>query len=116
MQEETAINNFEEEESDFNLKGFLFTYLRYWYLYIIALIIGCSCAYFYNWYVKPIYNISTKVLIKDDKSTSIGTQELLKDLDVYNVSKNIENEIEILSSRKILKKHSNKWKWMCYII
>ncbi len=104
MQENKPTDNFEEAENDFNLKGFLFSYLRYWYIYVLALIIGFSCAYFYNWYEKPIYNISTKILIKDDKSTSIGTQELLKDLDVYNVNKNIENEIEILKSRNILKK------------
>src|SRR5690606_8439208 len=54
--------------------------------------------------VKPVYSISTKILIKDDKSTSLGTQELLKDLDVYNVNKNIENEIEIIKSRTILKR------------
>lgn len=97
-------NNTDIEEEDFNLKRFLFPYLRYWYIYVLTLVIGFSCAYFYNWYVKPVYNVSTKILIKDDKSTSIGTQELLKDLDVYNVNKNIENEIEIIKSRKILKK------------
>ncbi|MBL4592694.1 MAG: hypothetical protein JKX68_02640, partial [Flavobacteriales bacterium] len=104
MQENVPTENFEEGEEDFNLKGFLYGYLRYWYIYVFALMLGFGCAYFYNWYVKPVYNVSTKILIKDDKSTSIGTQELLKDLDVYNVSKNIENEIEIIKSRKILKK------------
>ena len=103
MQDNLPINNVDEEE-DFNLKGFIYEYLRYWYIYVLALIIALSCAYFYNWYVKPVYNISTKILIKDDKSTSVGTQELLKDLDVYNINKNIENEIEIIKSRKILKK------------
>lgn len=104
MEDQTVKNNFEEEESDFNLKGFLFNYLRYWYIYALALIIAMGCAYFHNWYEKPVYNISTKILIKDDKSTSIGTQELLKDLDVYNVNKNIENEVEIIKSRKIIGK------------
>lgn len=104
MQETTSKDNYEEEESDFNLRAFLFSYLRYWYIYALALIISFGFAYFYNWYVKPVYVVSTKILIKDDKSTSVGTQELLKDLDVYNVSKNIENEIEILKSREILKK------------
>ncbi len=103
MQNSDIKNNFEEEESDFNLKGFLFGYLRYWYIYALALIISFSCAYFYNWYSKPVYAISTKILIKDDKSTSVGTQELLKDLDVYNVSKNVDDEIAVLKSRKILK-------------
>jgi len=108
MQEKETKDNYEEEESDFNLKAFLFSYLRHWYFYASALIISFSCAYFYNWYVKPVYVVSTKILIKDDKNTNVGTQELLKDLDVYNVSKNIENEIEILKSRKILKKALGK--------
>jgi capsular exopolysaccharide synthesis family protein len=103
MQDKIQANNIEEEDG-FNLKDFLFDYLRYWYVYALALIVALSCAYFYNWYEKPVYNISTKILIKDDKSTSIGTQELLKDLDVYNVNKNIENEIEIIKSRKILER------------
>src|SRR3989344_6758442 len=104
MQENTPTDNFENEHEDFNLKGFIFSYLRYWYIYVIALILGFGCAYLYNWYVKPIYNVTTKILIKDDNNSSVGTQELLKELDVYSVNKNIENEIEILKSRNILKK------------
>ena len=104
MQENTSIDNFEDTHEDFNLKGFVFSYLRYWYIYIIAIIISLGCAYLYNWYVKPIYNVTTKILIKDDNNSSVGTQELLKELDVYSVNKNIENEIEILKSRNILKK------------
>jgi len=92
-----------EAEDDFNIKQFFLTYLRFWYVYVFVLSITLSMAYFYNWFAKPVYNVSAKILIKDDKSTSIGTEDILKDLNVYSVTKNIENEIEIFKSRQLLK-------------
>jgi len=95
MSESNQHNNayLEEPEDDFNFKQLIFTYLKYWYVYALVLTLTLSMAYFYNWYTKPVYNVAAKVLIKDDKSTSVGTEELLKDLNVYSVNKNIENEI-----------------------
>ena len=43
-------------------------------------------------------------MLVDDGGMSNPAEELLKDLDVYNVNSNIEDEIEIIKSRKILKK------------
>ncbi|PJC61308.1 MAG: capsular biosynthesis protein, partial [Flavobacteriales bacterium CG_4_9_14_0_2_um_filter_32_27] len=73
-----------EAEDDFNIKQFFLTYLRFWYVYVFVLSITLSMAYFYNWFAKPVYNVSAKILIKDDKSTSIGTEDILKDLNVYS--------------------------------
>ncbi len=94
-------NDIIENENDINLKKIIGNFLRYWYVYVIALVFTLSAAYFYNWYVNPTYRVYAKILIKGDKGNA-GTQELLKDLDVYSDSKNIDNEIEIIRSRKII--------------
>ena len=96
-----ADNDIIENENDINLKKIVGNFLRYWYIYLISLTLTLSAAYFYNWYVNPTYRVYAKVLIQGDKG-SAGTQELLKDLDVYSESKNIDNEIEIIRSRKII--------------
>ena len=77
-----ADNDIIENENDINLKKIVGNFLRYWYIYLISLTLTLSAAYFYNWYVNPTYRVYAKVLIQGDKG-SAGTQELLKDLDVY---------------------------------
>ena len=95
---EDNLNVPKREISEFELKAFLGRYLRYWWLFGLTLVISFSIARYYNWYKNPIYTISAKLLVKDEK---MGRQQLLKELDVDAPSKNIENEIEILRSHSL---------------
>ena len=90
------------EEKEFDLKQFLLKYLRYWYLFVIALFIALGVAWFANWYAAPVYYISGKLLIKDEASTP--ERAILKDLDIASQGKNLENEIEILRSHRLVGK------------
>lgn len=92
------------EEDDFDLRQFLFKFLRYWYVYLICVAVALVGAYYYNWYQTPVYRITSKVLIKDDSNSPVSKEELLKDLNLSKSQKNIENEIEILKSYSILKR------------
>src|SRR5690606_19279286 len=94
------------EEKEFDLKQFLLKYLRYWYLFVIALFIALGVAWFANWYAAPVYNISGKLLIKDEASTP--ERAILKDLDIAPQGKNLENEIEILRSHRLVGKALEK--------
>lgn len=99
--EEKNLNTPAREQSDFSLKSFLFRYLRYWYLFAIAIVLGFFIAKYYNWYKTPIYAITAKLLVKDDSG---GKDRLLKQMDVEAADKNIENEIEIFRSHNLLAK------------
>ena len=95
------MNKIQREQSDFNLRGFVLKYLRYWYVFAIALVAAFFIAKYYNWYKTPIYAVTAKLLVKDE---SAGKDKLLRQMDVEAPDKNIENEIEIFKSHNLLAK------------
>ena len=103
----TDAQEFDElaEEREFDLKRFLFKYLRYWWLFALCFAISMGAAYFLYWYATPVYEISAKVLIKDE---NYGTRDLLRELDLETSNKNIENEIQILRSHSIFERVFNE--------
>lgn len=94
----------QEKEEEFNLRLFLLKYLRYWYWFIIALAVTLGGAYFYLQYTVPIYKITASILIKDEKKGMTAGNDLLKELDMFNGSKIVENEMEVLKSRALMEK------------
>lgn len=87
-------------EKEFDLRSFFRYYFRYWPIFLIVLVISLSAAYFYNWYITPIYRTSAKVLIQDEGNKQ-GQKELLEELNLNDDRRNIKNEIEVLRSRKL---------------
>lgn len=90
------------EVQDFDLKQFILRYLRYWYVFALAVCIALGAAWFYNWYAQPVFAISSKVLIKEEASSP--AQAIMNDLEMTSKSKNLENEIEILRSHRMVGK------------
>jgi len=98
------LNKPERKESDFNLRAFLFRYLKYWYFFPISLLLALVGAKYYNWYKNPVYAVTAKLMVKDQNPAK---DQFLKQLDVEAPSKIIENEIEILRSHNLLAKVLN---------
>ena len=94
----------QEKEEDFNLKLFLLKYLRYWYWFVIALVVSLCAAFFYLQFTTPIYKVTASILIKDEKKGMGGGNEMLKELDLFNGNKIVENEMEVLKSRSLMEK------------
>ncbi|MCA0230346.1 MAG: polysaccharide biosynthesis tyrosine autokinase [Bacteroidetes bacterium] len=94
----------QEKEEDFNLKLFLLKYLRYWYWFVLALVVALGGAFFYLQYTVPIYKVSASILIKDEKKGMGSGNEMLKELDLFNGNKIVENEMEVLKSRTLMEK------------
>lgn len=99
------LNRPKRESNDFDLKGFLSRYVKYWYIFALTLVASLIIARYYNWYTNPIYAVTAKLLVKDD---NYGKDKLLKQLEIDKPSKNIENEIEILRSHNLLAKVLNE--------
>ncbi len=93
-------NNPELNEEVIDLKQILFKFLKYWYLFIIAIIFCLSVAYLFNKYTKPLYKVGTTILIKDEKS-AFDAQALLGLGNLKN-TQSIENEIGVLKSRALV--------------
>lgn len=88
-----------EPHQQINLK-FLFNkfVLRHWYLYVYTLALALITAYFYNWYATPMYFSSCTVLVTDEKQ-KYRNDDLLSQLNAFESSGGIENEIALIRSR-----------------
>lgn len=93
---------FGKEEEKIDLRSIVFRYIRNWYLFVIFLSLGFIGAFFYLLYSRPVYEVSSVVLIKDDKK-GIGSNDFLKDLEMMGGNKIVENEMEVFKSRSLMK-------------
>ena len=107
MIEEKREKRGEQSEEQVNIQEILFRYLIHWPWFIVSVIICIACAWGYLRLTTPVYNISATVLIKDDKKG--GGAGMLSGLEslgldgMISSSQNIDNEIEVLRSKTIVK-------------
>ena len=89
-----------------DLRDFVLPYLKYWYLFIIGVVLCLGSAVLYIRYrTVPLYMISGTVLIKDkDSGTSANTGEALGNLGLIKPSGNKDDQISILGSTSLMKK------------
>lgn len=89
-----------EDEIDILKIGILI--VENWYLFAISIALCLATSYLYNWYVHPVYEMSTTVLVEDEGNDI--SQSILDEVGVIGKKRNIENEIAILNSRSLIKK------------
>ncbi len=98
-------NLFDQEEESIDLRALVWRYLRKWYLFVFFLFIALAGAFLYLRYTRPIYEVSSVMMIKDEKKGMTGGMEnILKDLDLGVANKIVENEMEVLKSRTLMRK------------
>lgn len=90
----------EDQENEINILGTALKFLRYWYWFLIVGIISMFAARFYLKRYVPIYRMSARVLIKEDRPAN---NNIVEQLDMTG-NKNLDNEMEILRSRPLLEK------------
>jgi tyrosine-protein kinase Etk/Wzc len=94
-------NRMPEENSESMIQQFVSKYLPYWPLFLLAIVLGCGIAYAYLRSATPYYQATATIIIKDEKK---GNEEskLVESLDQISSKKIVENEVEIIQSRKIM--------------
>jgi len=94
----------EEKENVINIKQELYKYLTHWRWFVLSIFLSLTLAFIYLKLTPKSYSISTKVLIKDEKSNDLANQlSAFSEMSLLGNSKNnIENEIEILKSRTLI--------------
>lgn len=93
-----------ENNSGEDIKKTIFQYLKYWPWFIISVIITVGLAYMYMRYSPAIYKTSSKIkILKEQEGLDLqGLQGASPLIDMSSV--NLDNEIQILKSRRIAKK------------
>ncbi|MGC6428627.1 MAG: polysaccharide biosynthesis tyrosine autokinase [Flavobacteriales bacterium] len=79
-------------------------YSRYWYFFILSILILIFIGYLYSRYSSKVYSASTTILIKDENNTTIGSDNIIDGIDLFGKNRNIKNEIGILKSFSLVKK------------
>ena len=101
----------EQSEEQVNIQELLFRYLIHWPWFVVSIIICIACAWGYLRLTTPIYNISATVLIKDEKKG--GGASMSSDLEKMGLegfvssSSNVDNEIEVLRSKSLVREVVN---------
>lgn len=105
MKEELYDDIFEDKEEQIDFKASLFKYIIRWPWFVASVIVCMACAWIYLKQSTPAYNINASIIIKDEKKGGMLGNEFsgLEDLGLLNPSKNIDNEIEILQSKSLIK-------------
>ena len=105
---ETDFNEAKEsKEENIDVKELLFKYLIHWPWFVGTVVACLIAAWVYLYMSTPVYTISATVLIKDDKKG--GSAGMLSGLEslgldgMISSSQNIDNEIEVLRSKTIVK-------------
>lgn len=90
-----------QEDNFKQLKYFFSQCLYHWPLFFIGILLTTGIAYYTTRSEKPSYLVSAKLLVNIGKSNETPT---LQSLNTSNVSKGVDNEIEILKSRPLVSK------------
>src|SRR3954465_204075 len=81
----------------------MFRYLPYWPLFVVMLILGLAAAYTYIRYKVPVYEANASIMIKDEKKGASDESKVIESLNLFGVKKIVDNEIEMIRSRTLLK-------------
>lgn len=75
---------------------------NYWLFFALSVVTAMALAFAYVRYTEQVFKVSTSIMLKDEASKIEGLENLFKDLGIGSGKKNLENEIEVLKSQKIV--------------
>ncbi len=95
----------ENPNNIFSIKDQFNLIVKNWYWFLISLIVCLTIAFLIKRYSIDIYQATAAVMIKDTKSGGLSETGVLGDLNILGNSYNtVENEIEVLKSRRLMRK------------
>lgn len=109
MQENNSFFNSNQEDS-FNFRDMVDSYIIQWKWFVFGVFVCLVFATLYLRYVIPIYSATATILVKDEKKGGLQSElAAFSDLGISTgVKSNVDNEIEVIKSRRIIKKAIQK--------
>ena len=95
-----------QKSSFFSLSNLFATVVLYWHWFLLSLVAFIAGAWLYLRYTEPVYQMSARILIKSDNSRKSSTSEMLSQMEDFGFltnSEGIDNEIEVIRSRMLLR-------------
>jgi capsular exopolysaccharide synthesis family protein len=114
MQDPINTDFLSSESNGIDFRIILARILKYWYWLALGGIIGLIIAYVYVVYASPVYLVTSKMLVEDDKGSSLSSLASggagLDFSDLVDIKNNADNEVQILQSRSLMTKVVDKMK------
>ena len=115
---ENQINNpnldTQQEENEISLMEIVFKYLKYWKWFVASLVVAVMLAFVYFRYTVPVYNVTSSVILKDEKSGrggmsgGMGGFGALDGLELMGGVSNVENETYVIRSKTAVRDVVNR--------
>jgi tyrosine-protein kinase Etk/Wzc len=96
-------NDIDTTPDNISLKSFFYKSVKYWYLFVVALVISYAFAYYKVRYNVPAYNVNARILIKDEGSTW-SSESFMPGMELIKGRSKMVNEIGIIRSFPIMRK------------
>lgn len=99
--------NFDEDlNQNLNIREQIEKYLIHWKWFVLGVVFSLFLAFIYLRYTVPMYNATSTILVKDDRKGGLASElSAFSDLGMLKGAKsNVDNEIEVIKSRKLIKK------------
>src|SRR4051812_5625266 len=90
--------NVNDENNSVNAKELLLKYAHHSWLFVLTLGLSLTVAWLYLRYTKPVYSVSSTLLIRNDNATrgsGANSQDMFSDLALFQSSTNKQNEMLI---------------------
>ncbi len=101
MSDRNDIIKKEKKKEQPSIVDLVSTYIPYWPLFILFMMLSFAGAYLYLRYKVPLYEANATIIIKDERK-GYDDSKLIETLDLINTKKIIENEVEVLQSRNLM--------------
>lgn len=92
------------EEESIDLKQIIFRFLRYWYLFVLCILLALAVAWVVNRYTQTVYRVDTTVLLEPQSSPLDMSFNMWG---WYPDMKMIENEKGVLLSQSLIRRVSH---------
>lgn len=102
--EENYNDKINQEEEGFDIRAILSMFLFHWKWFVASVVVCLALAFVYLRYATPVYNVSAKIMIKDEKKGGYTSEMIaLEDLGFLGSTGGIDNELEVLQSKSLFK-------------
>ncbi len=92
-----------QQESFLYIRAALNILKRYWYVFILSIALFTAIAFFINWYLEPLYEVSAVILIEENNGpVPDPSKEFMKSFSIFTPSSDIQQEILKMKSSDLI--------------
>ncbi len=93
-----------DPSDDVDVKQLLRNYFRYWYLFVLCLVLSLAAAYCHLYLATPQYRVVSTILLKNEENQNNSRNSEVGELNIFSTKQSIDNELEVLNSKSLMQR------------